>query len=132
MAFPFIKAMSKIIKLKENYAFRRAYKKGKSFVSPFFVIYIVKNRRGGIHLGITAGKKIGGAVKRNRAKRVITAAFRECLPEIHEGYDFVIVARTRILDIKSTAAANSMKKLLNAAGVMKSMKANEQNTGLAD
>ena len=132
MAFPFIKAMSKIIKLKENYAFRRAYKKGKSFVSPFFVIYITKNRRGGIRLGITAGKKIGGAVKRNRAKRVITAAFRECLPEIHEGYDFVIVARTRILDIKSTAAAASMKKLLNAAGVMKSIKVNEQNTDLAD
>ena len=94
-----------MIKLKENYSFRRAYKKGKSYVSPYFVIYAVKNRRG-IRLGITAGKKLGCAVKRNRAKRVITAAFRACLPNIPSGYDFVIIARTRILDIKSTAAAD--------------------------
>lgn len=116
MAFPFIKAMKSIIKLKENYSFRRAYKKGKSYVSPYFVIYVTKNRRG-IRLGITAGKKLGCAVKRNRAKRVITAAFRECLPYIKEGYDFVIVARTRILNIKSTAAAASMRSLLSSAGV---------------
>lgn len=132
MAFPFIEAMSKLIKLKENYIFRRAYKKGKSFVSPFFVIYITKNRRGETRLGITVGKKLGGAVKRNRAKRVITAAFRECMPNIISGYDFVIVARTRILDIKSTAAAVSMKKLLTAAGVFESAKANEKSTDLAD
>lgn len=62
-------------------------------------------------------EKIGGAVQRNRAKRVITAAFRECLPGIKPGYDFVIVARTRILEIKSTAAAQTMKKQLSAAGI---------------
>ena len=125
MAFPFIKAMNSIIKLKENYSFRRAYKKGKSFVSPYFVIYAVKTRRG-VRLGITAGKKLGCAVKRNRAKRVITAAFRECLPNIPSGYDFVIVARTRILDIKSTAAAASMKTLLRSAGIWSETKENEQ------
>lgn len=125
MAFPFIKPMNSIIKLKENYSFRRAYKKGKSYVSPYFVIYAVKNRRG-IRLGITAGKKLGCAVKRNRAKRVITAAFRECLPNIPSGYDFVIVARTRILDIKSTAAAASMKSLLKSAGIWSEKKENEQ------
>ena len=109
--------MKSFSKLKENYEFRRAYKKGKSFVSPFLIIYATKNRRGGTRLGITAGKKIGGAVQRNPAKRVITAAFRECLPGIEPGYDFVIVARTRILEIKSTAAAQTMKKLLFAAGI---------------
>ena len=39
------------------------------------------------------------------------------LPGIEPGYDFVIVARTRILEIKSTAAAQTMKKLLFAAGI---------------
>ena len=71
-----------------------------------------------IWLGITAGKKIGKAVARNRAKRVITAAFSECLPHIPIGYDFIIVARTRILKVKSTAVAASMKKLLCSAGIM--------------
>ena len=125
MAFPFIKAMGIIVKLKENYSFRRAYKKGKSLVCPYFVIYAVKTRRG-VRLGITAGKKLGCAVKRNRAKRVITAAFRECLPNIPSGYDFVIVARSRILDIKSTAAAASMRALLRSAGIWSETKENEQ------
>ena len=117
--------MNSIIKLKDNYSFRRAYKKGKSDFSPYFVIYAVKNRRG-IRLGITVSKKLGCAVKRNRAKRVITAAFRECLPYIPSGYDFVIVARTRILEVKSTAAASTIKSLLKSAGIWSEKENSEQ------
>ena len=119
--------MNSIVKLKENRDFRRAYSRGKSLVCPYVVLYYMKNRRGGIRLGITAGKKIGGAVSRNRAKRVITAAFRTCLPNISEGYDFVIVARTRILNVKSTVVASSLKKLLKDAGLFEKLK-NEQIT----
>ena len=109
--------MNSIIKLKENRDFRRAYTRGASMVSPYFVVYYVKNRKKYIRLGITAGKKIGGAVCRNRAKRVITAAFRGCLPNIKEGYDFVIVARTRILSVKSTVVMASLLKLLKKANL---------------
>ena len=109
--------MSSIEKIKENRDFRRAYRIGKSLVCPYCVVYYMKNRQGKIRLGITAGKKIGNAVSRNRAKRVITAAFRECLPEIALGYDFVIVARTRILSVKSTAVAFAVSKLLTSAGL---------------
>lgn len=128
MAFPFIRYMNSIIKLKENYEFRRVYNRGKSFVSPYFVVYVFKNRGKKIRLGITAGKKIGGAVKRNRAKRVITAAFRAELPRILSGYDFVIVARTRILGIKSTKAAASLERILKTANVLCSAEAYEKNT----
>ena len=107
--------MEKLKKIKESYIFRRAYKKGRSFLSPYVVVYLLKNRHNNIRLGITAGKKIGNAVSRNRAKRVIAAAFRQILPEIPMGYDYVIVARTRILTVKSTVVAESMKKLLNPA-----------------
>lgn len=115
----------KLIKIKENYIFRRAYNKGKSFFCPYFVVYVMKNRYG-VRLGITAGKKLGGAVKRNRAKRVVAAAFRECLPFIKDGYDFVIVARTKILSIKSTTAAVSMEKLLISAGVTEKSETDEK------
>ena len=107
--------MNGIFKLKENRDFRRAYTRGASLVSPYIVVYYMKNRRNDIRLGITAGKKIGGAVSRNRAKRVITAAFRGCLPQIQTGYDFVIVARTRILSVKSTVVQASLMKLLKKA-----------------
>jgi ribonuclease P protein component len=115
VAFTFI---MKLIKLKNNYDFRRVYKKGKSYVCPFFVIYINPNRNNNVRLGITVGKKIGNAVNRNRAKRVITAAFRSAYPQIAAGNDFVIVARTRILNVKSTKVEELLLKLLKAHGAL--------------
>ena len=109
--------MNSIIKIKENRDFRRIYARGKNFVSPFVAVYIMKNRRNNVRLGITAGKKIGTAVARNRAKRVITAAFRNCLPQISTGFDYVIVARSRILSVKSTEVEQSLIKLFKTAGV---------------
>ncbi len=109
--------MSNIVKLKENRDFRRAYSQKKCFVSPYIVVYVNKNRTNNVRLGITAGKKIGNAVSRNRAKRVIMAAFRENFLNIKSGYDFVIVARNRILQVKSTVVAASLKKIITDAGV---------------
>ncbi len=102
--------MMKITKVKENYIFRRAYNKGKAFVTPFTVVYVLKNRNLGIRLGITTGKKIGKAVMRNRAKRLITASFRECLSQLSGNLDFIIVARPRILTAKSGEVALCLKK----------------------
>lgn len=124
VAFTFI---MKIVKLKENREFRRVYNKGKSFVCPFFVVYINKNRNDGVRLGITVGKKIGNAVKRNRAKRVITAAFSTVCPKINSGFDFVIVARTRILSVKSTEVTSCLVNILNSFGVLNSFE-NEKDT----
>lgn len=108
--------MNNTVKIKENRDFRRAYSRGKSYVSPYIVVYANKNRTGQRRLGITAGKKIGNAVCRNRAKRLIFAAFTACENEIPQGYDFIIVARTRILSAKSTEVAVSLKKLISSIG----------------
>lgn len=109
--------MKKYDKLKANRDFHRLYNRGKSFVAPTIVTYIRKLNGSKIRLGITASKKLGSAVARNRAKRVITAAFRECLPCICSGCELVIVARTRILDVKSTQVAATLRKQLLAADV---------------
>lgn len=118
----------KISKLKENRDFRRVYNKGTAFVTPFFVVYANKNRTDNIRLGITVGKKIGNAVKRNRAKRVITAAFSMVCPNILEGHDFVIVARTKILNVKSTEVGAHLLKALKKANLIKI----DQNEKTAD
>ena len=110
--------MEKIIKLKQNYEFRRAYTRGKSYVTPYFVIYLFKTKKNTLRLGVTTGKKIGGAVCRNRARRVITAAFRQSLPRLKSGYDIVIVARTKVLEIKSTEALKWMNRQWETAGVL--------------
>ena len=78
--------------LKENKDFRRLYYRGKSQASPCLVTYVGKNRLGEIRVGITSGKKIGNAVKRNRARRVIRAAFSTLEGRINGSYDIVFVA----------------------------------------
>lgn len=106
-------------KLNLNKDFRRLYGRGKSFVSPALVTYIMQNSRGAVRYGITAGKKVGGAVERNRARRVIEAAFRECGGEIScRGADIVFVARGRTPVMKSTAVAAIMKKQLMSGGLI--------------
>ena len=99
-------------KLKQNWEFHRAYNRGVSCVAPEFVLYVAKGKKGAKRLGITAGKKIGTAVARNRAKRVITAAFDGCVSHVPIGYDFVVVARTRILNTKSNLVAANIERLL--------------------
>ncbi len=103
-------------KLKLNKQFRRLYGRGKSFIHRSFVTYILPNKTGSVSYGITVSKKLGGAVKRNRAKRLISAAFRECAPNIKQGFDMVFVARTGIFSYKSYEIAEAMRGDLTAVG----------------
>lgn len=90
------------VTLTRNKDFLTLYQRGKTIVSPHVVLYVRKNRLGYNRLGITAGKKVGNAVQRNRAKRVIRAAYRDALPQLPQGIDLVIVARAAICEIRST------------------------------
>lgn len=110
--------MQQFEKIKDNRNFRRLYHRGKSYVAPSFVLYTGKGAKDKVRLGITVTKKIGSAVKRNRAKRVITAAFRAVAADIVSGNDFVIVARTRILETKSDAVADILRKQLKSAALI--------------
>lgn len=65
----------KIAKINQNRDFRRAYSKGKYAAHPTLVTYAVKTAQVRPRLGITTSKKVGNAVQRNRARRIITAAF---------------------------------------------------------
>lgn len=103
--------------LKLNKEFRRLYGRGRSAVSPVLVAYVLKNRLGYCRIGITTGKKIGCAVQRNRARRVIMAAWRSLLPDISGGYDIVFVARGRTPFAKSTEILKKMRPMLSSCGV---------------
>lgn len=109
--------MSRLVPLNTNSDFRRCYGRGKVYTNPALVIYVLRNRAGICRIGITASKKIGNAVERNRARRVIRAA-AEMLPEIACGCDIVFVARTRTIHKKSTEIYSVMKKQLIAAGII--------------
>lgn len=88
--------------LNNNRDFLNLYKRGKFIASKYSVIYFKPNGKPFNRFGITAGKKIGGAVVRNRAKRIIRFAYRSNEHLLPIGIDIVIVARAGIVDVKST------------------------------
>lgn len=83
--------------LKLNKDFKRLYYRGESIVTRSVVLYVQKNRLERNRLGLTCGKSVGKANKRNRAKRLMRESYRLIHPELKQGYDIVIIARTRIL-----------------------------------
>ena len=87
--------MKHTVSLKQNHEFRRLYGKGKSAVSPYFAVYCRRTGRPYSRLGITAGTKLGNAVKRNRVRRRIRELYRTNEDRLSPGYDIVVVARTR-------------------------------------
>ncbi len=108
----------KINTLNQNRDYRRIYNRGKSIVTPGVVIYISKNRNKNVRIGITATKKIGKAVQRNRARRVIKEAVRDIFPLIKNGYDLVLVARGKTVYLKSTHIKSLLLKNLKSTGVL--------------
>ena len=87
--------MKKTTALKLNKNFRYLYYRGGSEVTKTLVLYFKKNKIGTNRLGITVSKKVGNAVVRNRVRRLIKENYRLKEEEIRNGFDIVIVARTR-------------------------------------
>ena len=87
--------MKAAVTLKENYEFRRTYQKGVSAVSPVMVLYCRKNRLGRNRLGLVSSTKLGHAVVRNRVRRRLREIFRLNQGGLAQGYDMILVARTR-------------------------------------
>ena len=108
----------KRVTVKSRRQFRRIYNRGKSFVSPELVTYVLKNRTGDKKYGITTAKKIGNAVKRNRARRIIRASYYNLYDSIKPGYDFIFVARTKTTYLKSTDIEPVMREHLKEAGLI--------------
>ena len=79
--------------IRRNGEFGRVYARGKSYVNQALVLYVLKTRSKRTRVGLTATKKIGHAVQRNRARRVMKAAIDEHLDYNIGGYDLVFVAR---------------------------------------
>ena len=114
--------MENPVTLKLNKEFKRAYYRGAYQANPVLVTYLVRTNLKKVRYGITTGKKIGNAVMRNRARRMIRAAFWQVYREAgwdekKIGLDFVFVAREKTPLVKSTeiyyAMSRQIKSLLN-------------------
>ncbi|MBR1553972.1 MAG: ribonuclease P protein component [Oscillospiraceae bacterium] len=94
----------------QNKDFQLCYRKGKSVVSQNVILYARVNRLPVNRLGITTSKKVGNAVCRSRARRLIRQAWRENELLAPVGLDIVIVARAGITEIKSDVLSRYLRK----------------------
>ena len=84
--------------LKDNSGFTRCYRKGRRIGCDWLCVHFFPNNMPFSRLGITAGKKLGNAVVRNRVKRIIRAAYRRSEQSLPIGFDLVFVGRNGIQD----------------------------------
>ena len=93
---------SKRRRLSRSGEFDRVYRDGSSHATRYLVLYTFPRKdeeREEVRLGVSVNRKVGGAVERNRVKRVLREAFWELSDRLPPRHDFVIVARAEIKDL---------------------------------
>jgi len=82
-------------RLSRSGEFDRVYREGRSHAGRHLVVYAFPrgDEEGTPRLGVSVGRKLGGAVERTKVKRMLREAFWATADELAEGHDFVIVAR---------------------------------------
>ena len=119
----------KNLAIKEHHLYNKAYKKGRSYVGRLVTVYVLRDftaeklkranpeKKYLNRVGLSVSKKLGGAVARNRAKRLIRAGFDVVKPNLRTGNLIVIGARVAILGKKSTDVALELETAFQTLGL---------------
>ena len=107
--------MQRQFRLTRSTDFKRVRRDGKSYAHPLIVLIALENQLPFTRVGVAAGKSVGNAVKRNRAKRLMRAAARDLYSQIKTGWDFVLIARAPIIQTKMPQVRSALQQLLQRA-----------------
>ena len=107
--------------IKEHHLYNKTYRSSRRFFGRYVCIYVLKDTHSRLlqkshpqrlivnRFGISVTKKIGSAVKRNRAKRVIRAAYAPLEDKLYKGFLIVVSAKPEIEGAKSTEVEREMR-----------------------
>jgi len=70
-------------------------------------------------VGVSASRSMGGAVQRNRAKRLLRESMRAIVPSIPAGWDIILIARAPLLQAHFLDIKTAVQGLLRRAGLSK-------------
>jgi ribonuclease P protein component len=84
-------------------------------------LLVVRIRRTGLEetrFGLSTGRKLGGAVVRNKVRRRLREALRVMAPSFQPGWDVLIIARPPVIGVDFKTLAGALQNLLRRGGVL--------------
>lgn len=110
--------MPKRRRLSRSGEFDRVYRDGSSHATRYLVLYSFPRKDEedrDVRLGVSVSRKVGGAVDRNRVKRVLREAFWELADRLPPRHDFVIVARPELAALIERTGADGVRESVEEA-----------------
>ena len=110
--------MQRNFRLTRSEDFKRVRRDGKSYAHPLVVLIVQNSDQPRVRVGVAAGKSVGTAVTRNRAKRLLREAMRTLLLNIASGSDLVLIARPALASATLADAQRALENLLQRAKIL--------------
>ena len=117
--------MQRKFRLTKSSDFKRVRHTGKSYAHPLLVLITRSTPDQANRYGISAGRSVGNAVQRNRAKRLLREALRSLLPRIPSGWAFVLLARQSTAQARMPEVRLALLSLLQRARLLKEVGADD-------
>lgn len=112
--------MQRKLRLRKREDFNRIYRHGHSFANSQFVVYWRKQtEQGCFRLGVSASSKLGGAVVRNRLRRMVKEIVRLNAGKLQEQFDLILIVRKPALHLAYKEMEGSILHVFRKAGLLK-------------
>lgn len=104
-------------RLRKRREFDEVFQKGRSLANKVAVLYFLR-QESGCRVGFAAGRRLGGAVVRNRARRRLREAVRRLRGRMGSGWAVVLVARRGALEAEFGELLEAVESLFTRAGIL--------------
>ncbi len=111
--------MKKEYRLKSSSEIQDLKKNGVSLASPYLILVFAENHTDQKKIAVIASRSVGGAINRNRCKRILRAAVDPVISQIQPGYNLLLVARRPILEAKFLDVSKATHSLLIKGRLLK-------------
>lgn len=120
--------------LKEHHLYNKTFRKGNRYFGKYVSVFVLRDyaakrlmqenpeKKYYNRFGISVSKKVGGAVQRNRVKRILRAGYRAVEPDLMTGFLVVLSPRDGILSVKSTDIERELRVAFSKLGLLHTTK----------